>query len=91
MLNKIKSLSQESNSGVNRVFAISSHCFLILLNVYSGYGPTTPHIKEIPHTKLLISLDYASMEIFDISKSKQIRKLYSFEEVLGGIIVTGIH
>lgn len=46
-------------------------------------------MKEILNTSLLVSLhhstgDSANMEIFDISRKGKARKLYSFEEVVGG-------
>lgn len=43
-------------------------------------------IKEIPNTKLLVSLHHsdesANLGIFDVSR-KQVRKIYAFEEVVG--------
>lgn len=50
------------------------------------------HVREIPNTKLLVSLSHsfftsANMEIFDISK-KTPRKIYSFEEVFGSKAVS---
>lgn len=53
-------------------------------------GDTT-HVKEISNTKLLVSLNhyyanFASMEIFDVSKRDRPEKIYSFEEVSGGNI-----
>ena len=58
---------------------------LIQFTASSGYGT---FVKEIPNTKLLVSLNYfykkaANMAIFDLSK-KVAKKIYSFEEVLGG-------
>mgnify|MGYP000889969115 FL=1 len=51
-------------------------------------GWSHTHVKEIPNTKLLVSLHHnlekaAGLEIFDISKKDQINKIYSFE-VFGG-------
>lgn len=45
-------------------------------------------MKEIPNTRLLVSLHHswntsANMMIFDISHKGQVRKVYSFEEVQG--------
>ena len=47
-------------------------------------------MREIPNTKLLVSLNHnqaksANMVIFDISQ-KAAKKIYSFEEVFGGIL-----
>lgn len=60
--------------------------------VYSGYHDETDnrtHVKEIPNTKLLVSLHHAynlgaNLEIYDISQKSRPRKIYSFEEVKGG-------
>lgn len=46
------------------------------------------HIKEIPNTTLLVSLHNsynkaANLEIVDIPKKGFVRKIYSFEEVIG--------
>mgnify|MGYP000875144563 CR=1 FL=1 len=46
------------------------------------------HVKEIPSTKLLVSLHHsglksANMEIFDSSKKERPKKIYSFGEVRG--------
>ena len=45
-------------------------------------------MKEIPDTKLLISLHYAfksasNIALFDLSKKNKARKIYQFEEVTG--------
>lgn len=52
-------------------------------------------MKEIPNTKLLVSLNHkfntsANMAIFDISQ-KAVNKIYSFEEVSGGKINPFLH
>ena len=49
------------------------------------------HVKEIPGTKLFISLNhlpikFAIMEIFDISKQDEEKKIYSTGDILGGNI-----
>lgn len=46
-----------------------------------------PLVKEVPNSKLLVSLNYnwektANLEIFDISKKDRITKIYTFEESL---------
>ena len=48
-------------------------------------GNSWTHVKQIPDTKLLVSLHNnwersANLEIFDVSKKDQINKIYSFEE-----------
>ena len=52
-------------------------------------------MKEIPNTKLLVSLhhnhgeseDSANMAVYDISKKDQIKEIYSLGEVSGGCII----
>ena len=49
-------------------------------------------MKEIPNTKLLVSLHHnpaksANIAVFDISKNDQIREIYSLGEVSGCIII----
>ena len=49
------------------------------------------HVKEIPNTKLLVSLHHnagtlANMAVYDISKKGQIHEIYSLGEVKGGIL-----
>ena len=53
-------------------------------------------MKEIPNTKLLVSLHHeynesANMAIFDISKKNQTKEIYSLGEVSGGIIIFYLH
>ena len=55
---------------------------LIQFSLYSGYWT---HVKEIPGTKLLVSLNHncdygANMAIFDLSR-KNAKAIYTFEEV----------
>ena len=50
------------------------------------------HVKEIPNTKLLVSLHHnwekpANMAVFDISKKDQIKEIYSLGEVSGRCII----
>ena len=47
------------------------------------------YLRELPNTGLLVSLNQcvetsANLEIFDISKPGQPRKVYCFEEIQGG-------
>ena len=49
------------------------------------------HVKEIPNTKLLVSLlnncnRSAYMTIFDMSKKDQIKEIFSLDEILECII-----
>lgn len=49
------------------------------------------HIKEITNTSLLVSLHHntdksANLEIFDIAKQTEVKKIYSLGEVSGGNI-----
>ena len=58
------------------------------MNLYSEHRYWT-HVKEIPNTKLLISLQHsyqkcAKFKMFDISKKGVAKTVYTFEEVLGG-------
>ena len=52
------------------------------------------HLKEIPNTKLLVSLFHwgtsANFEVFDISQQEQPKKIYAFEGVKGGISTLSI-
>ncbi len=58
------------------------------LSDYHILGNSWTHAKEIPNTKLLVSLhhnfyDSANMEIVDISKKGRANKIYSLGEVSG--------
>ena len=49
-------------------------------------------MKEIPNTKLLVSLNHnsdksANMSVFDISEKDQIKEIYSLGEVSGERII----
>ncbi len=57
-------------------------------NISGDYNCWT-HVKEIPNTKLLVSLNHnckksANMELFGISKKGEAKKIYSLGEVSGG-------
>ena len=50
-------------------------------------------MKEIPNTKLLVSLNHnygksANMAVFDISKNNQIKEIYDLSEVSGECIIS---
>ena len=52
-------------------------------------------MKEISNTKLLVSANHcwktsANLEVFDVSRQGQAKKIYSFEEVSGGRIVAKV-
>ena len=62
---------------------------LICCNILDG---SRTYVKEIPNTKLLVSLHHdweksANMAIFDISKKDQIKEIYSLGEVSGKRII----
>ena len=47
------------------------------------------HVKEIPGTRLLVSVHHsfktrAHLEVFDLSNKTKVKKVYSFEKILGG-------
>ena len=61
----------------------------LTINLDPGYGGGWPHVKEIPNTSLLVSLHHnrqtsANMEVLDISKNEEAKKIYSLGEVFGG-------
>ena len=48
-------------------------------------------MKEIANTGFLVSVQHypdwsANLEVFDVSRKGQAKKIYSFEEVSGGLI-----
>ena len=66
---------------------------IILRLIYDNIiGRNWTHVKEIPNTNLLVSLQHsfhnsAKMAVFDISKKDQIQEIYSLGEVSGGTII----
>lgn len=55
------------------------------------YDATCTHVKEVTNTRLLVSVNYqwdqsAHLEVFDVSRKGQVKKLYSFEEISGSKI-----
>ena len=53
-------------------------------------------MKEVANTGLLVSVHHsndksANLEVFDVSRKGQARRIYSFEEVSGGRILVKIH
>ena len=66
-----------------------SFSFSKFLEFTNTIGPCWTHIRGIANTKLLVSLHHkwdksANMEIFDISKKAQAKKIYTLGEVSGG-------
>lgn len=63
---------------------------LQFINTIVHLGNTVwSYLKEIPNTKLLISLhnsakEAAKLEVFDVSQRDQQKKIYSFEETTEG-------
>lgn len=76
----------------NRVPLHHSSCgFLVFfyLDTNDKTADSWTHVKEVPNSSLLISLhnncdESANMEIFDISEKGHAKKVYAFEEALGG-------
>ena len=55
-------------------------------------GDSWTHVKEIANTGLLVSLHHnynqsANLEVFDVSRKGQTKKIYSFEEISGSRII----
>ena len=64
--------------------------FFFMLIQFSPSSGRWTHVKELPNTKLLVSLNHklreaANMAIFDLSR-KVPKKIYTFEKALGGKI-----
>ncbi len=58
-------------------------------------GLNWSHVKEIPNTRLLISLNHnyigsAKMEIFDLLQKQKARKIYSFGEPDGTLSLVNL-
>lgn len=54
-----------------------------------AHNSTWTHRKAIPNSRMLVSLNHcwtasANLAIFNISQNGDVRKVYSFEEVMGG-------
>ena len=77
---------------VTRVtFKFSNYLEGAIAVILLGGNLSWTHVKEIPSTKLLVSLHHhrnksANMSVFDISKRAQIKEIYSLGEVSGGSI-----
>ena len=57
-------------------------------NFFAKGGVSRTHVKGIPNTRFLVSLNHihersASFEILDISKQMNSHKIYTFEETHG--------
>lgn len=58
----------------------------------TGDREQATHVKEITNTGLLVSLNHAfdvsaNMQIFDVSKKEKVQKVFSFEEIEGGMLM----
>ena len=65
----------------------SSLLYYYVNNQDDDYSSWT-HVKEIPGSKLLISLHHfskkcANIEVFNLTKKGKSEKIYSFDEVIG--------
>ena len=73
-------------------FSFSNYLEGEIAVILLGGGWSWTHVKEIPNTKLLVSLyhynyhESANMSVFDNSKKNQIKEIYSLGEVSGGSI-----
>ena len=68
----------------SQLIIFTSNLLLWRLEEYSW-----THVKEIANTQFLISLHHgfsksANLEVFDVSRKGQAKKIYSFEEMSGG-------
>ena len=66
------------------------------MNIHSENSRCWTHVKEIANTGLLVSVHHcwstsANLEVFDVSRKGQPKKIYSFDEVSGGRIFAKIH
>ena len=70
---------------------------VLRIQFFMNYGGDNcwPHVKEIPGTKLLISLHHsvskcANIEVFNLGNKGRPRKIYSFDEVIGCMFASSI-
>ena len=78
-----------------KVFFNFFHINSYLITISQGDDNWT-HVKEIANTRLLVSMQHvgsksANLEVFDVSRKGQVRKIYSFEEVSGGRFLVKIY
>ena len=57
--------------------------------IYNKSRASWSHVKEIPNTRFLVSVQHANefganMRIFDISQKGEAKTIYSFEEIRAG-------
>ena len=83
-------LLKERNLSV-KISPVSYYIQAILLSILLFCQDTMnrTHVKEIPGTRLLVSLYHsfwncAKIELFDLSCREKVKKIYSFEQVIGG-------
>ena len=76
----------EFNSGIRVIFFI----FHIgsIFGHFQGYGQDWTHLRAISNTGLLVSVNHhsyasANLEVYDVSRKGQAKKIYTFEEVSG--------
>ena len=86
MFNLMEQDSSMKNVFIQNFYATTNPNFR--LNRLQADHPWT-HVKEIQNTRYLVSLHHsyfksANMEIFDISKKGQAKKIYTPETVFGG-------
>ena len=60
----------------------------LFINQYHKVEYSWTHVREIPGTKLLVSLhhscyDSANLAVFDLTYKGKVNQIYSFEEVHG--------
>ena len=65
-----------------------------MLKTFSEAAEWT-HVKEVANTGFLVSVSHlvyasANLEVFDVSRKGQAKKIFSFEEVSGGRIIIKI-
>ena len=63
---------------------------------FSQVPDSWTHVKEIANTRLLVSVHHnwrhsANLEVFDVSRKGQAKKIYKFEAVSGSRIIIKIH
>ena len=81
----------ELNS-TNIVVFLIFHFGIMIDRRVKEIGGSWTHVKEIANTGLLVSVHHcydnsANLEVFDVSRKRQVKKIYSFEEVSGGRII----
>ena len=64
------------------------------MTISQDLGRIWTHMKEIPNAEFLVSVQHnitsANLEVFDVSRRGQAKKIYSFEEISGSIMMVKI-